>query len=264
MSAIRITAMVCEQKKLAPDIYSMWISCGQIAKEALPGQFVILYCKDSARKLGRPISICEIDREKNRLRMVYRVAGKGTEEFSKWKEQEKITVFGPLGNGYGAAMDFAENVTPVSRHGILVAGGIGIPPMLELAKQLPGKVTAVLGYRDSDMFLKEDMEKYADVWIATEDGSYGTKGNVLDVLRQENISGDFICACGPKPMLKALQGYAEEKEKNAWMSLEEKMACGIGVCLGCAVPIRTDNGIEYKRVCKDGPVFQGKEIVFDE
>ena len=264
MSAIRITAMVCEQKKLAPDIYSMWISCGQIAKEALPGQFVILYCKDSARKLGRPISICEIDREKNRLRMVYRVAGKGTEEFSKWKEQEKITVFGPLGNGYGAAMDFAVSVPPVSRHGILVAGGIGIPPMLELAKQLPGKVTAVLGYRDSDMFLKEDMEKYADVWIATEDGSYGTKGNVLDVLRQENISGDFICSCGPKPMLKALQGYAEEKEKNAWMSLEEKMACGIGVCLGCAVPIRTDNGIEYKRVCKDGPVFQGKEIVFDE
>lgn len=90
MSAIRITAMVCEQKKLAPDIYSMWISCGQIAKEALPGQFVILYCKDSARKLGRPISICEIDREKNRLRMVYRVAGKGRKNFPNGRSRKKL------------------------------------------------------------------------------------------------------------------------------------------------------------------------------
>lgn len=298
MTAKRITAKLCGQKKLAPDIYSMWISCGQMAEEALPGQFVILYCKDSGRKLGRPISICEIDREQGRLRMVYRTVGTGTKEFSKLKEQEEITVFGPLGNGYGTALDFAEgknDVLPDSlkevrtetasleegsdqapassfvkkekeayRHGILVAGGIGIPPMLELAKQLPGKVTAVLGYRDSQMFLKDELEKYAEVWVATEDGSFGTKGNVLDVLKQGKISGDFICACGPKPMLKALKRYAEEQNLNAWMSLEEKMACGIGICLGCAVPIQTGEGVVYKRVCKEGPVFHGKEIVFHE
>lgn len=254
MSAKRKEAVVISQRCLANGIYSMWISCDDIAEEARPGQFVILYCKDQTRKLGRPISICEIDKNEKMIRIVYRVAGKGTEEFSKLAANEIITILGPLGNGY-ELMD---------GHAVLVAGGIGIPPMLELAKQLPGEVTAVLGYRDSQMFLKEDFEKYAEVVIATEDGSQGTKGNVLDAIHQLNISGDFICSCGPKPMLKALSSYASENNMEAWMSLEEKMACGIGVCLGCAVPIRTGDGFVYKRVCKDGPVFNSKEIIFDE
>ena len=254
MSAKRIPASVYKQEPLARGIYSMWLSCETIAHEAQPGQFVILYCKDETRKLGRPISICEIDRSKGRLRLVYRVAGKGTEEFSQLRPSDTITVLGPLGNGYG---NLRGDV-------LLVAGGIGIPPMLELAKQLPGHVTAVLGYRDSQMFLKEDFEKYAKVIIATEDGSFGTKGNVLDAMGAEAVTGDVICACGPKPMLRALKAYAQEKHIEAWMSLEEKMACGIGICLGCAVPIRTEDGFTYKRVCKDGPVFNSKEIIFDE
>lgn len=254
MSAKRIPACVYKQEPIARGIYSMWLSCEPIAHEAQPGQFVILYCKDETRKLGRPISICEIDSSKGRLRLVYRVAGKGTEEFSQLRPSDTITVLGPLGNGYG---NLRGDV-------LLVAGGIGIPPMLELAKQLTGHVTAVLGYRDSQMFLKEDFEKYAKVIIATEDGSFGTKGNVLDVMGAEAVTGDVICACGPKPMLRALKAYAQEKHIEAWMSLEEKMACGIGICLGCAVPIRTEDGFTYKRVCKDGPVFNSKEIIFDE
>lgn len=261
MSAVRITAKICGQTELAPGICSMWISCGQITEKAVPGQFVILYCKDSARKLGRPISICEMDKKQGKLRIVYRVAGKGTAEFSNWKENEEITILGPLGNGYTEALDFAGESCG---HGILVAGGIGIPPMLELAKQLPGKVTAVMGYRDSRMFLKEELEQYAQVLVSTEDGSAGTKGNVLDLLKEKGISGDYICACGPRPMLKSLKEYAEEQNIDAWMSLEEKMACGIGVCLGCAVLVQTEKGALYKRVCKDGPVFHSKEILFYE
>ncbi|MCU6762326.1 Dihydrdoorotate oxidase B%2C electron transfer subunit [uncultured Roseburia sp.] len=254
MSAKRCLASVYEQQELVPGIFSMWMLCKEISDEAGPGQFLILYCQDQSRKLGRPISICEIDRENGRIRIVYRVAGKGTEEFSKLKCKDVITVLGPLGNGY--------DILP--GRALLTAGGIGIPPMLELAKQLPGEVTVALGYRDGSMFLKEEFEKYAKVVVATEDGSFGTRGTVLDAIQTEGITGDFICACGPKQMLFALQRYAAKKEISAFLSLEEKMACGIGICLGCAVPVRIGDGFTYKRVCKDGPVFNSKEIIFDE
>ncbi len=254
MSAKRINAKVISKECLSLGIYSMWIACGSVAKEAIPGQFILLYCKDQTRKLGRPISICEIDDLKGELRVVYRVVGKGTEEFSKLQPGEEITMMGPLGNGY----------TQLQENAILVAGGIGIPPMLELAKQLPGKKTIILGYRDAQLFLKEEFEAYGDVIVATEDGSVGTRGNVLDAIKEHQAEGDVLYACGPKPMLRALSQYADEQHLNAWFSLEEKMACGIGICLGCAVPIRTPDGFTYKRVCKDGPVFQSKEIIFDE
>jgi len=245
-------ASVFEQQKLAEGIYSMWLVCGEIAAEARPGQFVELYCKDSERKMGRPISICEADKERGLIRIVYRIAGAGTKEFSGLNASDEITVFGPLGNGYDR----------LNGNAILVGGGIGVPPMLELAKQTKGNVTVVLGYRDAQMFLKEDFEKYAKVVIATEDGSYGTKGTVIDAMKKENVTGDYLCACGPTPMLKALQQYAEAEGLETYLSLEERMICGIGICLGCAVAIKTEDGFTYKRVCKDGPVFRGKEIMF--
>lgn len=252
MSAKRIIASVLCQEKLADGIYSMWLSCPDVAIQAKPGQFISLFCKDNLRRLGRPISICEIDKENGRLRIVYRVAGKGTEEFSHLEAGEEITILGPLGNGYDKLEGDA----------ILVGGGIGIPPMLELAKQMKGNVTVVVGYRNNQLFLKEEFDKYAKVVIATDDGSVGTHGTVIDAMKAEGVNGDFICACGPTPMLKALNAYADEQGLEAYFSLEEKMACGIGVCLGCAVAIKTDDGFTYKRVCKDGPVFNRKEIMF--
>lgn len=252
MSAKRIVATVCSQERLAEGIYSLWLSCGDVAAEAKAGQFVSLFCKDSTRRLGRPLSICEIDREQKRLRIVYRVAGKGTAEFSHLRPADEITVMGPLGNGY----DRPEGNV------IVVGGGIGVPPMLELAKEVKGNVTAVLGYRDSNLFLKEDLEKYARVVIATEDGSVGTKGTVIDAMKAQGVKGDILCACGPTPMLKALQKFTDEQGMEAWFSLEERMACGIGICLGCAVAVKTEDGYTYKRVCKDGPVFNSKEIIF--
>ena len=146
---------------------------------------------------------------------------------------------------------------------VLVAGGIGIPPMLELAKQLDCEKTIVVGYRDSETFLSGELEQYGDVVIATEDGSVGTAGNVLDAIRENNVEGDVIYSCGPTPMLKAIKAYAEEKGIECQVSLEEKMACGIGACLACVCKSKEKDAhtnVHNKRICKDGPVFYAEEV----
>ena len=145
---------------------------------------------------------------------------------------------------------------------IIIGGGIGIPPMLELAKQLDAEKTVVLGYRTST-FLKEEFEEVCDVKIATEDGSVGAKGNVLDAVKQEKVEADVIFACGPTPMLRAIKAYALENDIPCYVSLEEKMACGIGACLACvckSTEIDDHSQVKNKRVCKEGPVFNVKEV----
>lgn len=241
---------IARQEQLAGDVFSIWIETDNIAKNARPGQFVSVYSKDGSRLLPRPISICETD--ENRLRMVYRTVGAGTIEFSGYRAGDTLDVLGPLGNGY----------TTDQRKSILLGGGIGIPPMLELAKRLPGDKTIVLGYRD-ELFLNDEFAPYGDVYIATEDGSAGTKGNVLDVVRTCNLTADVLYACGPKPMLRAVKAYAEEKEIDAFISLEERMACGIGACLACVCQTKEVDGhsnVHNARICKDGPVFNAREV----
>ena len=134
--------------------------------------------------------------------------------------------------------------------------------MLETAKELNADKTAVLGYRD-ELFLKDEFEKYADVYVATEDGSAGTRGNVLDAIRENALKADVIFACGPTPMLRALKSYAEENNITCWISMEERMACGIGACLACVCKskdIDSHSQVHNKRVCKDGPVFLSTEV----
>ncbi len=243
---------IIRQEQLASDVFSMWIETKDIALNAKPGQFVSIYSKDGSRLLPRPISICELDG--NKLRMVYRVVGKGTDEFSGYKAGQKLDVLGPLGNGY----------TLDNKKAILLGGGIGVPPMLELAKQLNCEKSIVLGYRDV-LFLNDEFEKYGDVYIATEDGSAGTKGNVLDAIRECGITGDVIYACGPKPMLRAIKTFAEENGMEAFISLEEKMACGIGACLACVCKTKDvdhHSHVHNARICKEGPVFNAKEVEF--
>lgn len=224
-----------------------------MAAIAVPGQFISLYCQDGSRLLPRPISICEIDREMGRLRIVYRVAGKGTEEFSRLAVGDTVAVVGPLGNGFQKK----------DGKSILIGGGIGIPPMLELAKSLEGEVSVVLGYRDGNLFLKEEFEPYAAVYVSTEDGSAGTKGNVIDAIQNEGLSADQIYACGPLPMLRGVKDYAAKNGISAQISMEEKMACGVGACLACVCQSKetdTHSNVNNKRVCKDGPVFDAQEI----
>lgn len=275
MSKIKMTANVIKQDMIGPDIYSLWILAEEIEAQARAGQFLSVYTKDASRLLPRPISICEIDREAGALRLVYRIAGGGTREFAGYRAGDTVTVLGPLGNGFPEIA--------ADRHAFLIGGGIGIPPMLELAKELNCEKTAVLGYRDAQLFLKEEFESYAKVVVATEDGSVGTKGNVLDAIREQGLIADtaghlklpageavkqkpaapVILACGPTPMLRALKAFAAEHRIECWLSLEERMACGVGACLACVCQtggVDAHSNVHNKRICKDGPVFEAGEV----
>ncbi|MDD2959237.1 MAG: dihydroorotate dehydrogenase electron transfer subunit [Lachnospiraceae bacterium] len=250
------TAKIVSQEKIGTGIFSMWLQTEQIAGTARPGQFISVYSRDKSRMLPRPISICETDRDKGRLRIVYRVAGKGTEEFSGYQAGEMLDILGPLGNGFPLER-MAEG-----KKAFLIGGGIGIPPMVQLSKELKGEKQMVLGYRD-ELFLTEDLKANGSLFIATEDGSTGTRGNVLDCIREHQLTADVIYACGPTPMLRALKAYAEENGIECWISLEEKMACGIGACLACVCKskeVDAHSKVHNKRICKEGPVFLSTEV----
>lgn len=235
-----ITDIICDLK----------LYCPNIAKEAKAGQFVEVYPDNGVNLLSRPISICEIDKNEGTLRLVFQIVGKGTKLFSQLKPNDEIRLLGPCGNGYTLGEGKA----------ILVGGGIGVPPLLETCKQLKGEKIVVLGFR-SGSFLVDEFEKLgAKVYVATDDGSVGFKGNVVDLLKAENITGDMIYSCGPKIMLKFLSMYAADNNIPCQVSMEERMACGIGACVGCVVQIKDGNSWTYKKVCKDGPVFDSKEV----
>ena len=257
MGKVKETCTILSQECIGKDIYSMWLETKTIAEQAKPGQFVSVYTRDGSKLLPRPISLCEIDKEKKALRLVYRVTGKntGTESFSRLHKNVTLEVLGPLGNGF--PLDEAKG-----KRVFLMGGGIGVPPMLETMKQLDAEKTAILGYRD-ELFLNDEFEKNGKVYIAIEDGSAGTKGNVMDAIRENQLEADVIFACGPKPMLRAIKAYALEKGIPCWISMEERMACGVGACLGCVCQSTEVDGhshVHNKRVCKDGPVFLSTEV----
>lgn len=286
---------VLDSRKLAQDIWSLELAYvpGEAPEEVRPGQFAGLYPRSGDMILMRPISICRWDREKKALRFVYRAAGKGTRSFTLLKPGDHLDMLGILGNGYDLELLSGKKV-------LLLGGGIGVPPMLELAAALAGtakqgqegsarsgagsgngpdsrgigpaedpaqtRVTAVLGYRDHELFLRDEMEEFAAVYTATEDGSAGTKGNVLDAVRENGIEADVICACGPLPMLRAVSRYAHEKKIPAYLSLEERMACGVGVCLGCVAKTKKADAhskVNNARVCVEGPVFAAEDVDLD-
>ena len=251
-------AKVLSQEMLADGIYSLWIET-EAALEAKPGQFVSVYTKDASKLLPRPISICEIDKDAKKLRLVYRVTGEktGTKQFSELKAGDTVPVIGPLGNGFPYEKAEGKKV-------FLMGGGIGVPPILELAKQMKcEEKQIVVGYRDAHTFLKDEFEQNGTLYISTEDGSVGTKGNVMDAIREQNLDADMIFACGPTPMLRAIKTYAEERGIECYISLEERMACGIGACLACVCKTKekdAHSNVNNKRICKDGPVFLSTEV----
>lgn len=253
------TATVVFQERLAAGIYSMWLQTEEIVGMAVPGQFISMYPNDGSKLLPRPISLCEIDKEKKQLRVVYRVTGEGTgtEQFSQLKAGDTIDILGPLGNGFPLEEGKGKKA-------VLMGGGIGVPPILELAKQLDcEQKQIVVGYRDAETFLREEFEANGEVYISTEDGSVGTKGNVMDAIREHALDADIIYACGPTPMLYAIKRYAEEKNIVCYISMEERMACGIGACLACVCQSKEKDhhsNVNNKRVCKDGPVFLSTEV----
>ena len=252
MAQKKVNAVIHSQEKLAEGIYSMWLDAPEMAKAAVPGQFIAVYTNDQSKLLPRPISICEADKENGRLRIVYRIAGAGTKEFSAYKEGDTLDIMGPLGNGFPLK----------KKKAFLIGGGIGIPPMLQLAKELTCEKSIVLGFRDEE-FLSEEFEPYGTVYKSSDNGAIGVKGTVMDAIRQYGIDGTEIYACGPTPMLRAIQSYALEHGIEAQLSLEERMACGVGACLACVCKskeIDDHSQVKNKRVCKDGPVFYAEEV----
>ena len=250
---IKEKAKVVENKNLAEGVYSIVLST-KVAEYAVPGQFINIFSNDKSKLLPRPISICEINELKNTLRVVFRVVGEGTTEFSEFQAGDTVEILGPLGNGFPLEGEKT----------IVVGGGIGVPPMLELAKQLKGSVTAVMGYRNDDLFLADEfIDAAADVIIATDDGSVGVHGTVVDAMKENELTADVIYACGPKPMLRGVAQYALEKGIKCYVSMEERMACGVGACLGCVCQskeVDDHSHVKNKRVCKDGPVFLSTEV----
>ena len=249
-------ALVLGQECLAPGIFDLKLKT-TLAQDAHCGQFVAVYPKDKSTLLPRPISICEVNKKEGWLRLVYRVAGSGTHEFSGLKAADTVDILGVLGNG------FPVEATKEGMTAVLLGGGIGVPPILQLAKELDCDKKIVVGYRDAQCFLKEDFEKNGEVFVATEDGSVGTKGNVMDAIAANGIKADVIYACGPMPMLRAIKKYAEEKDIPAYISLEERMACGVGACLGCVCKTKEvdhHSHVHNARICTDGPVFEAREV----
>lgn len=240
---------------LAEDVYSFTVSCPEMAEMSEPGQFVNIGVEGFS--LRRPISICGIDKENGTLRFVFRVVGEGTKKLAGLSVGDAVDLLGPLGHGF--------TMLPPEKKVVVVGGGIGVPPMLQVASQYE-KAVAVLGFKTaSECILVEDFEALGcSVELCTDDGSLGTKGFVTAGLENILSQGvvDMVCACGPKPMLKGVAELAERYGVPCEVSLEERMACGIGACLVCACRLVKDSKEYLGHVCKDGPVFDSKKVVF--
>lgn len=246
---------VMENRSIADGFYSMILQSPQAASKAAPGQFVHVTCEGS--QLCRPISICEADPVAGTLRLVYQIRGTGTAWMAERKTGDSIRILAPLGHGF----------TPPEgiQHPVVVGGGLGVPPLLQLAKGMQSPV-ALLGFRSAGAaILTEDFEcAGAEVDIATDDGSLGRKGLVTELLRERMKAGqcDYIAACGPLPMLSGVSALAQEAGIPCQISLEERMGCGMGACLVCVCKVQKAGGEGYARVCADGPVFWAQEVVF--
>lgn len=250
---------VVSQVEIAKNIYELVLEGELVSEMHQAGQFVHLKVDESIDPLlRRPISICDIDQDNSRFTMIYRAEGKGTTLLSKKKENDQVDVLGPLGHG------FPIDEVKSGETALLVGGGIGVPPLYNLSKRLAAKgvnVVHVFGFQDETVkFYEEKFKELGPTYIATVDGSYGTKGFVTDVISAEELQFDCLFACGPTPMLKALN--ERFKHKKGFISLEERMGCGIGACFACVCHLQEEpTGASYRKVCSDGPVFPIGEVL---
>ena len=243
---------ILEHKKLTDTVFMLRLDAPDIAAAASPGQFVHIRCGDG-NLLRRPVSICSADN--GVITSVVETRGAGTRWLSTQRAGALLDLMGPLGHGF----DVNGNI-------LVVGGGIGVPPLLFAARRAGGTVTAALGFKTSSaVILRDEFESACSaVYVSTDDGTAGRHGFVTDIVK-ELVAGksfDTVVACGPKQMLQAVAGMAAEKGVRCQVSLEERMGCGVGACLVCACRTIENGGETMSRVCKDGPVFEATEVVW--
>ncbi|MGY0692322.1 dihydroorotate dehydrogenase electron transfer subunit [Virgibacillus sp. FSP13] len=246
------TEMVVDSvREIALDTIEMTLKNSHVAKTAKPGQFLHLLVE--GHTLRRPISIADVDQVKGNVMILFKKLGNGTKQLASYTCGMSIDALGPNGNGF--TKDLSSGKTA-----LLIGGGIGVPPLYNLGKEFHSKgvnVKAVLGFQTKKhIFYEEKFQELGETYVVTDDGSYGHQGFVTDVLDQ---IGDYDCyfSCGPIPMLQAVT--KKLSGKPGYVSLEERMGCGVGACFACVIPTETEGG--YKKICKDGPVFAANEVV---
>lgn len=256
---------IISSDQITTEHFSLKLLCPYIAKNIVPGQFILIRIsrQSSDPLLCRPFAVYKA--RNGIIEILYKIVGKGTQILSGKSVGETLDIIGPLGNGFPIDGDFNT--------AILVAGGMGIAALMHLAEKLNHlKLITLIGACSKEKIIgeKDLVEIGSEVLIATEDGSCGHKGLVSNILENLLLEEDFrkqnscIFACGPIPMLKSVSRIAIEHSIPAFVSLEERMACGLGACLGCACEVRSSNGHkQYKMVCADGPVFSSREIIIE-
>lgn len=243
------TCIISSVEEIALDTFEMKIINSYLSTHAKPGQF--LHIRVDEFTLRRPISIADIDRANEEITIIFKTFGAGTERLASYQKGMTINVIGPNGNGF--PMNQSQKV-------LLIGGGVGVPPIHFLGKKLAAQhveLTAILGFQhQSSIFYEDEFKQFSQTIIVTNDGSYGEKGFVTDVLSHIDDFEHYY-ACGPLPMLKAVRKQLPHKQ--GYLSLEERMACGVGACFACVIPTKDRTG--YRKICQDGPVFQAEEII---
>lgn len=251
---------IISNKRIAEKIYNMTLRSKEISQHAQAGQFIHLLCgKEYGAFLRRPFSLSTIDKEKGKLSIIYRVQGKGSKSLSEMKRGERIHALGPLGKGFLLDSSY-ENIA-------LVAGGMGIAPLMEVIKYYGERSRVYLGFMEEPILVEDIKGFCTQVQITTERGNIGKRGLVTEALFEqwEKNPPKMVYTCGPRAMMREVVRICKELDIPCQVSMEERMGCGIGACLVCSCKTKKkDQKNEYTRVCKDGPIFWGGEVVWDE
>lgn len=251
---------IVEQRLLAPRIYEMTLKGALVQQMNTPGQFLHIRVPRSDLLLRRPISINQIDQKNSTCRIIYRVEGDGTKVFSEMSIGDQLDVLGPLGNGFN--LDGFEPGDTV----FIVGGGIGVPPLYELSKRLVKKGVQpihFLGFASKEVtYYEEEFKALGQTLVATDDGSYGTHGHVGHLFEQIEETPKAVFACGSNGLLKAVEARFYGNVTNVQLSLESRMACGVGACYACVTKVKGDEtGLKSLKVCDEGPIFQAGKVV---
>lgn len=254
-------AVIRERRNRGGPYRSLVLGAPALATTARPGQFVMVRVSETTDPLlRRPFSLFRADGEAGTAEVLFRIMGRGTSMLDRLQAGDAIDVVGPLGRPFPSLP---------GQEIVLVGGGVGIPPLFFYAESLrrlePARNVSVLmgGRTEKDLAAREEFERLGiDVRTATDDGSAGHAGVVTDLIQPFLGRSRAILACGPTPMLKAVSKMASDSGTPCYVSVEERMACGLGVCMGCAVPVRSDLGPSYRLACTDGPVFEAREVLW--